>query len=76
MPIEHRIRQLVEEALDSDRTPGEVCRDCPELLDEVRQQWERVRPRESARPAWRRIIRQRAGLSGALPDQLPPQEVV
>jgi serine/threonine-protein kinase len=43
MPIEYRIRQLVEEALDSDRTPDEVCRDCPELLGEVRRQWERVR---------------------------------
>jgi serine/threonine-protein kinase len=47
MPIEHRIRQLVEEALDSDRTPDEVCRDCPELLDEVRRQWERVRAVEA-----------------------------
>jgi hypothetical protein len=36
MPIEHRFRQLVEEAMDSDRTPDEVCRDCPELLGEVR----------------------------------------
>jgi serine/threonine-protein kinase len=47
MPIEHRIRQLVEEALDSDRTPGEVCRDCPELLGEVRRQWERARAVEA-----------------------------
>jgi hypothetical protein len=47
MPIEHCIRQLVEEALDSDRTPGEVCRDCPELLGEVRRQWERVRAVEA-----------------------------
>jgi serine/threonine-protein kinase len=47
MPIEHRIRQLVEGALDSDRTPTEVCRDCPELLGEVRSQWERVRAVEA-----------------------------
>jgi serine/threonine-protein kinase len=47
MPIEHRTRQLVEEALDSDRTPDEVCRDCPELLDAVRSQWERVRAVEA-----------------------------
>ena len=47
MPIEHRIRQLVEEALDSDRTPDEVCRSCPELLGEVRRQWERVRAVEA-----------------------------
>jgi hypothetical protein len=43
MHVEHHIRQLVEEALDSDRTPDEVCGDCPELLGEVRRQWERVR---------------------------------
>jgi serine/threonine-protein kinase len=43
MPIEHRIRQLVEEALNSGRSPDEVCRDCPELLGEVRREWERVR---------------------------------
>jgi serine/threonine-protein kinase len=47
MPIEHRIRQLVEEALDSDRTPDEVCRNCPELLGEVCRQWERVRAVEA-----------------------------
>ena len=47
MIIEYRIRQLVEEALDLDRTPDEVCRDCPELLGEVRRQWERVRAVEA-----------------------------
>jgi serine/threonine-protein kinase len=43
MLIESHIRQLVEEALDSDLPPDEVCRDCPELLGEVRRQWQRVR---------------------------------
>jgi serine/threonine-protein kinase len=47
MPIEHCIRQLVEEALNSDRTPDEVCRDSPELLGEVRREWERVRAVEA-----------------------------
>jgi serine/threonine-protein kinase len=47
MTIDYRIRQLVEEALDSDRTPAEVCRDCPELLGEVCRQWERVRAVEA-----------------------------
>ncbi|HVK14285.1 MAG TPA: protein kinase [Gemmataceae bacterium] len=37
------IRRLIEEALDTGRTPDEVCRDHPELLDEVRRQWEHVR---------------------------------
>src|SRR5262245_44787995 len=30
---------LLEEMLVSGKTPEEVCRDCPELLAEVRQQW-------------------------------------
>jgi serine/threonine-protein kinase len=31
---------LLEEMLDSGKTPEEVCRDCPELLTEVRQRWQ------------------------------------
>jgi serine/threonine protein kinase len=31
---------LLEEMLDSGRTPEEVCCDCPELLPEVRQRWQ------------------------------------
>src|SRR6516225_4158841 len=31
---------LLEEMLDSGKTPEEVCRDCPELLSEVRQRWQ------------------------------------
>src|SRR5271157_5330249 len=31
---------LLEEMLDSGRTAEEVCRDCPELLPEVRQRWQ------------------------------------
>jgi serine/threonine-protein kinase len=34
---------LLEEMLDSGRTPEEVCRDCPELLPEVRQRWRAFR---------------------------------
>jgi hypothetical protein len=34
---------LLEEMLDSGRTPEEVCRDCPELLPEVRQRWRTFR---------------------------------
>ncbi|PWT90381.1 MAG: hypothetical protein C5B56_05470 [Proteobacteria bacterium] len=39
---ESRIRQLLEEALESERTPEEVCRDCPELLPVVRQRWQKL----------------------------------
>src|SRR5262249_6186847 len=31
---------LLEEMLDSGKTPEAVCRDCPELLPEVRQRWQ------------------------------------
>jgi serine/threonine-protein kinase len=31
---------LLEEMLDAEKTPEEVCCDCPELLPEVRQRWQ------------------------------------
>src|SRR5262245_36730960 len=31
---------LLEEMLDSGKTPEEVCRDCPELLPEIRERWQ------------------------------------
>ena len=34
---------LLEEMLDSGKTPEEVCRDCPELLPQVRQRWQELR---------------------------------
>jgi hypothetical protein len=34
---------LLEEMLDSGKTPEEVCRDCPELLPEVQQRWQEFR---------------------------------
>jgi serine/threonine-protein kinase len=37
MSDELRVQQLVKEVLDSERTPEEVCADCPELLAEVRK---------------------------------------
>lgn len=38
-----RIRELVEQLMDSQHTAEHVCRDCPELLPEVRARWQRVR---------------------------------
>src|SRR5690349_18156981 len=35
-----RVVGLLEEMLDSGKTPEEVCRDCPDLLPEVRQRWQ------------------------------------
>jgi len=37
MSDEPRVRQLVDELLDTERTPEEVCADCPELVAEVRK---------------------------------------
>ncbi|WP_020468764.1 serine/threonine-protein kinase [Zavarzinella formosa] len=38
-----RVRQLLDELLDSQATPDEVCVDCPELLPVVRDRWRRMR---------------------------------
>src|SRR5262245_37596241 len=42
-----RVRRLVEEALNSERTPEEVCRDTPELLPAVRQRLEQLKRLDS-----------------------------
>jgi serine/threonine-protein kinase len=34
-----RVRQLLDELLDSHATPEDVCRSCPEFLPEVRARW-------------------------------------
>src|SRR5262245_49074410 len=38
-----RVLGLLEEMLDSGKTPEDVCRDCPELLPEVRRRWQEFR---------------------------------
>jgi tetratricopeptide (TPR) repeat protein len=38
-----RVRHLVDQLLDSDATPEEVCGQCPELLPEVRNRWQLMR---------------------------------
>src|SRR5215831_10738475 len=35
-----RVLELLEAMLDSGKTPEEVCRDCPELVPEVRRRWQ------------------------------------
>jgi serine/threonine-protein kinase len=42
MDEEARVQQLLDEILDSQRKPEEVCAACPELLPEVRQRWRQV----------------------------------
>lgn len=39
---DEQIRSLLEEALNSGRTPEEVCTRSPEHLDEVRRRWRRI----------------------------------
>jgi serine/threonine protein kinase/formylglycine-generating enzyme required for sulfatase activity len=38
-----RVEQLLDEVCDSQATPEEVCRACPELLPEVRRRWLQMR---------------------------------
>ena len=40
MASDPRVLELLEEMLNSGKTPEEVCRDCPELLPEVRRRWQ------------------------------------
>jgi serine/threonine-protein kinase len=42
MSDESRVDQLLDEILDSERTPEEVCADCPQLLPEVRKRWQQM----------------------------------
>src|SRR5581483_3535858 len=59
MASDSAVFALLEEILDSGRTPEEVCRTCPELLPEVRRRWH----------AFRRVDRSLASL---FPDQATP----
>src|SRR4051794_24744226 len=43
MSDDPRVTKLLEDALNSDRTPEEVCADHPELLAQVRERYERCR---------------------------------
>src|SRR5262245_32372630 len=47
MSNEKRVEQLLDEVLDSNRSPEEVCADCPELLPEVRKRVEQMRLTEA-----------------------------
>src|SRR5260370_35818276 len=40
---EPRVQELLDEILDSERTPDEVCGACPELLPEIRKRWHQMR---------------------------------
>lgn len=42
MDEDPQVRSLLEEVLNSERTPDEVCAACPDLLQEVRARWLRI----------------------------------
>ena len=46
MAVDRRVRELLDEILESGRSPEEVCRDCPELLPQVRLQLLRLKKME------------------------------
>jgi serine/threonine-protein kinase len=43
MTDDPRVEQLLDELLDSQATPEQVCASCPELLPAVRQRWRQMR---------------------------------
>jgi serine/threonine-protein kinase len=57
MADDPRVQQLIEQLLDSDATPEEVCASCPELLPLVRDRW-------------RQMCRIRANLDALFPPPL------
>src|SRR5258708_34585179 len=42
-----RVEELLEQLLDSGGPPEDVCRDCPEMLAQVRAGWQRLRAIEA-----------------------------
>jgi len=47
MPNDPRVEELLEELLDSSDTPEVICRECPELLPQVRAGLQRLRALEA-----------------------------
>ena len=76
-----RLQQLLDELLDSQATPEEVCASCPELLPEVRRRWGQIRRVQADSTRSSRLHRTRVRASrrfrrqdDALPD-VPGYEV-
>jgi eukaryotic-like serine/threonine-protein kinase len=66
---------LLEEMLDSGKTPEEVCHDCPDLLPEVRKRWREFRRVDEVLGEWYREPSSRALVGPRVPvlplDGLP-----
>src|SRR5262249_18715323 len=72
MPDDPRVAQLLEELLDSDQTPEEVCRAYPELLTQVRAGWQRLRAIDAELGA---LFPPSTFVDGASPLPLPTSEL-
>src|SRR5947209_5732887 len=68
MPDDPRVQQLLDELLDRQATPEEVCGACVELLPVVRERWRQIC---RARAEFDALFP--AGPCGSLPT-LPPEE--
>src|ERR1700688_4357166 len=60
-----RVEELLEDLLASNGTPEEVCRECPELLPEVRAGWQRLRALKAEVGA---LFPESTSLNGVTPD--------
>ena len=68
-----RVFGLLEEMLDSGKTPEEVCRDCPELLPEVQQRWQEFRVIDAqVRERWRQLRHIEAEVDALFPKSPGP----
>ena len=47
MADDPRVKQLLDQLVESDATPEEVCVSCPELLEQVRERWREIRRAEA-----------------------------
>ena len=43
MSDDPRLEPLLDQLLDSQATPEQVCASCPELLPEVRRRWQEIK---------------------------------
>jgi serine/threonine-protein kinase len=76
MTDEERLQQLVDEVLNSQSTPEEVCASCPELLPQVRTRWLKLCRLRTELDALFPASRTRSTIPSAVPAAvLPPPRI-
>jgi serine/threonine-protein kinase len=81
MADDARLTQLLDQLLNSQATPEEVCATCPELLPQVRARWQKMRRLQADLdalfpPSWaQRATRPSGPPAGAALPQVPGYEV-